>query len=140
MRLIHHSDKLLTKIHDKEQKGMMFEMGNKPCGLWFSVDGEDSWKEWCEGEQFNLDGLQVENEILLAPDANILHIATVEHLLEFTREYKQALSWTATRYAIDWKSIVQKYDGIIIAPYQWKARLEEATFWYYSWDCASGCV
>ena len=40
---------------------------------------------------------------------------------------------------IDWPKVAERYDGIIIAPYQWSRRLD-GPMWYYGWDCASGCV
>lgn len=41
---------------------------------------------------------------------------------------------------IDWVKVKPLYDGIIITPYQWRCRLDPDIFWYYSWDCASGCI
>ena len=32
----------------------------------------------------------------------------------------------------------RRVDGIIIAPYQWYCRM--TVDWYYTWDCASGCI
>lgn len=43
-------------------------------------------------------------------------------------------------YELDWLKVKQKYQGIIIAPYQWKCRMAQETKWYYGWDCASGCI
>ena len=40
----------------------------------------------------------------------------------------------------DWKLIAQEFDGIEIAPYQWEIRMDYNFFWYYGWDCASGCL
>lgn len=33
-----------------------------------------------------------------------------------------------------------RYDGIVITPYVWSMRLDRSAFWYYGWDCASGCI
>jgi len=43
---------------------------------------------------------------------------------------------------INWPAVAEKYDGIIIAPYIWQRRLSDNPdhFWYYGWDCASGCI
>jgi hypothetical protein len=43
-------------------------------------------------------------------------------------------------YEIDWYRVAEQYDGIIITPYIYERRLTEYTTWYYSWDCASGCI
>lgn len=41
---------------------------------------------------------------------------------------------------IQWEKVKKEYDGIVIAPYQWECRLRNKFMWYYSWDCASGCI
>ncbi len=43
-------------------------------------------------------------------------------------------------YQLEWDKVKDKYQGIIIAPYQWECRLALETCWYYGWDCASGCI
>lgn len=42
--------------------------------------------------------------------------------------------------SVNWPLIATRWDGIIIAPYQWSCRYDDRTFWYYGWDCASGCI
>ncbi len=37
---------------------------------------------------------------------------------------------------INWPSIIQRYDGILISPYMPKFR---QWMWYNGWDCSSGC-
>ena len=39
---------------------------------------------------------------------------------------------------IAWEKVAAKYDGLIITPYIWQRRME--LNWYYTWDCASGCI
>lgn len=39
-----------------------------------------------------------------------------------------------------WEEISSQCDGIMIAPYQWDMRLHTLFFWYYGWDCSSGCI
>ncbi len=36
--------------------------------------------------------------------------------------------------------VAKLYQGIIIAPYCYSIRLDNDCFWYYPWDCASGCI
>ena len=44
-------------------------------------------------------------------------------------------------YMLDFLKVMDEYDGIIIAPYQYSCRLmNSSTAWYYGWDCASGCI
>lgn len=119
---------------------------DKPRGLWVSVDGEDDWKSWCEGQPFNIEGLKYPHRVTLVDDANVLHIADGQQFLKFVKEYgvpdptwEERLNIPNYDYvAIDWTRVAAEYDGIIIAPYQWSFRL--SYMWYYGWDCASGVI
>ncbi|QBI98814.1 hypothetical protein SEA_BOBBY_184 [Mycobacterium phage Bobby] len=53
-------------------------------------------------------------------------------LIEELREEVGIPDW------IDWGKVAADYGGIIIAPYQWSRRMDP--HWYYTWDCASGCI
>jgi len=117
---------------------------DKPDGLWVSVG--DSWRQWCEAEEYaEFGSLSKERglraagirvfEITPSPNAKLLVLSTSLGLDAFTRKYRDS----DDRYAaIEWKSVAEIYDGIIIAPYQWSRRHEH--MWYYPWDCASGCI
>ena len=113
----------------------------KPRELWLSVDEcDDGWKKWCENENFRTAALAHQTDFKLAPDGNVLHISTAADLRALTRDYvlRDAPQWSA--HSIDWSSIKEDYDSIVIASYQWECRNDRDTFWYYSWDCASGCI
>ncbi len=130
----------------------------KPIGLWVSVKGEDDWPWWCGENEFYPDGLAYVYEVRLCPQANIHHISTAEGLLDFHQRYavqtdyerRMEEMYPGSRYGlteeflrhqwpIDWREVVQSYDGLIIAPYLWSQRLG-GPHWYYGWDCASGCI
>ena len=138
MRLLHYSkDPLPANLCD-----MLQDVGPKPRGLWVSVEGEDDWKSWCIRERFWLVNLTTETEIKLLPDAKIIHLSCAGDIDDFGDKY------TAVEYPyngfpgafINWPQIATEYDGIIIAPYVWSRRLASRCFWYYGWDCASGCI
>lgn len=119
----------------------------KPHGLWFSVEGEDDgWKWWCEAEGFFTENLAHQTELIFKPDAKLLRISTKDELDAFTKEWLVDISTVVPGlsqrygYIINWPELAKRYSGIIIAPYIWEARLQPSTFWYYPWDCASGCV
>lgn len=111
----------------------------KPLGLWLSDDTDLGWAEWCRSEEFHLHGLEHRTQFTIADDANILHLSTVAEIAAFTDEwgtddpYVPDLRWRR----IDWVSVAERYDGILITPYQWEARYE--FMWYSGWDVASGC-
>lgn len=107
----------------------------KPRGLWVSVTGPDDWRSWCEAESFNTGWSHV-YDVTLSPDANILHLTFASDLDRFTRDYGREGSYRDMEIA--WHEVAELYDGLIIAPYQWTRRMD--LMWYYSWDCASGCI
>ena len=111
----------------------------KPRGLWISVDGPDDWPSWCLSEGFRLDRLRHRHVVTLADGAAILRLETAADVSSLFKLFNTGDTdpWSF-RSAIDWKRIAYSYQGIIIAPYQWSCR--HAYAWYYSWDCASGCI
>lgn len=147
MRLIHYSKVPVTSVKNIAQKPYGGDtVWAKPRGLWVSVD--TAWKEWCKAEEFNLNSLKYEYEVTLTPDANILEIHSPRQLDTFTAMYKgdtelnqsSAQRGSGYIYEIDWPRVAQMYQGIIINPYIYARRLDRKTFWYYGWDCASGCI
>jgi hypothetical protein len=138
MTLEHYSPEQFTFDSAREYKPRRSNF--KPTGFWFSIKGEHGWPDHCIQDQWNLEGLKFRYEVKITESANILHISTAAELLAFDREYGYE-SYPGEGYssrAIEWSKITEKYDGIIISPYQWSLRMEP--FWYYSWDVASGCV
>ena len=120
---------------------------DKPHGLWFSAgDGEDGWRAWCEAEGFAMDRLSVSTEIVLGPRARVFLVSDATGLRalgdRYRRQHAAAVPGSLQCQASgpDWRRIGMEYDAVVIAPYIWECRLEEDTSWYYSWDCASGCV
>jgi len=145
MRLIHYSDKPLHRVHSIDQSGeaYRYHRGSKPIGLWVSVEGEDDWRSWCEAESFRDIARQHATEVVLHPRHRVLILPTATAMTLFQHQYGYEDNmlgvWRNAR--IDWGRVASDHQGIIIAPYQWSHRLEEpCSGWYYSWDCASGCI
>jgi hypothetical protein len=118
---------------------------HKPCGLWITPHGqEDNWIDWCITEDFHVNRYTNAHEVIFSPTANLLTMSTPQELDSFTDEYGIDLA-TSTRlklngkynHTCDWERVAEKWDGILITPYIWERR---RTMWYYSWDCASGCI
>jgi hypothetical protein len=103
------------------------------------VEGEDDWLAWCRGEGWGLDGFAHATEITLAGGANVKHLASAEDIDEFSEEFRTHGSpiWHS---GLNWGSIRERWQGLIIAPYCWDRRLSDHTGWYYGWDCASGVI
>lgn len=145
MKLVHYSAEPLGELRVVEQAGDTF----KPRGLWVSDDDcEDNWRAWCEGENFRLEALTHRTEIELKPGANVLVLETAFQIDEFTDKWHVAPPFPASgfhsRMFIDWTGLRAHYAGMIVTPYIWSRRLSMGdtpdAMWYYSWDCASGCI
>lgn len=137
MELIHYGTAPLTSVRHPEASDSSGRL--KPCGLWVSVKGEDDWKSWCESEGFRAESLVAETRITLAVNHNVLHLGGPFEIDAFTKEYEGEPQYAGDR-SIDWDRVASRYDGIVIAPYCWQRRMTPHTFWYYGWDCASGCI
>ena len=136
MRLIHYSDTPLHSVEPRDQIDVCVLL-SKPAGLWVSVEGPDDWRQWCISESFRDIDQQHATEVVLAPRHGCLVISSPFEMRAFHARYaRQAL---ATRMGIDWRAVAGSYCGIIIAPYQYESRISDM-HWYYTWDCASGCI
>lgn len=135
-QLIHFSNTPVAEVHGGHNAAASF----KPRGFWVSVEGNgDGWSDWCRDEEFRDTDRQIAHVVTLEPAAKILRLGTSARLLDFTERY----GFLRTEYGtqgIRWDVVAMEFQGIIISPYQWECRLEDATFWYYGWDCASGCI
>lgn len=119
----------------------------KPEGLWVSVDGADDWPAWCREESFAVHRLQVAHRVVLEPGANVLHLDDLPGLHAFTARFAEQDDFTRrfprrakdpAKWPINWARVADVFDGVIVAPYQRRARPRYD--WYYGWDCASGCI
>lgn len=121
------------------------EFSLKPKGFWISIEDGCSWKDWCEGEHFQLECFAYAYKVSLSKNANLLHLKTAQEVIDFGKKYRlknailERFSKTHNSY-MDWQRVGNEYQGLIIAPYQWDCRLRTDSFWYYGWDCSSGCI
>jgi len=143
MELVHYSRVLLE--FDRERTYAQQEPVSsyiKPVGFWVSDDTEFGWKQWCESEEWNTESLKIRSGFAFAPGANVLHLTSVPQLLAFTAKYGvyPPKTYSGSAASINWPRVAREYDGILITPYQWEARLDHRTSWFYGWDCASGCI
>lgn len=141
MRLLHHGAYPGFVPWSRRQGTPYF----KPNGLWVSDDHDYSWAEWCTDNAF--DGVGLYTYRVELDMSAILHLSTVEGLREFTDEYRTLditgdplLDEHLSNFHLNWDRVAEKYAGILITPYLWGARMRHELFWYYTWDCASGCV
>ena len=140
MKLIHYTNEKF-ELEPRPYLQSELRWQAKPNGLWVSVAGDDDWKSWCEKEDYLTNHLVVSYEISLNKNANILHLKTPQEIYEFGKLYPlKTTELNNDTFQLEWNKVKSKYQGIIIAPYQWGCRLALETCWYYGWDCASGCI
>lgn len=167
MKLRHWSANIVTNVHGRRQVSPLdpsngrSRLPSKPNGFWVSDEtrGVHGWRAWCKAERFRSYAMRYEHEVILSAKAKILFLRSAEDIDRFTEKYgfdhldmlnKAAggelfkdRHWSRMD-GIDWKRVAQKYHGIIITPYIWERRLsmmgEHQADWYYTWDCASGCI
>lgn len=139
MDLSHFTDEPLGVLYSVKQIFRDYRSEfDKPKGLWISVDGNDDWASWCRAENYPLRSRRY--KIILTPEAKVLVLKTAEEIFEFTEHYGRHVYDRWHRQYIAWEVVAEEYQGIIIAPYQWRCRMQDETLWYYGWDCASGCI
>lgn len=146
MKLIHFSDTYLTHVDSVKQP----RPNTKPAGLWVSVEdpGSYGWRKWCRDSDFRTHRLSHRTEVVLKDNVRILHLSDPFQILDFTKEYEapildekgKPIELTLSGLYIDWPRVAEKYQGIIISPYAWDLRLDSRVNWFYTWDCASGCL
>lgn len=134
-RLLHYSSDLVLAPRDFVQDASNLF---KPVGTWVSCEGDDDWASWCEAEDFGIG--DVAHEVFLSDRANILHLMSIHEIDMFTEQWTSPTARPYSYSTILWPCVAEEYDGIIISPYQWERRLHDGANWYYSWDCASGCI
>ena len=104
-------------------------------GLWASrKDGDMTWKDWCESEEFHLDRLNMSFEFTLKDDARILTLSDPEQLLDLPKTpYLDPVRWPCECLSVylDFEKLKEQYDAIEltnICGFYWSL---------YGWDCNS---
>lgn len=139
LKLVHYSDRPISQLKPKPQDA---KPNMKPRGLWVSVENRGSfgWREWCLSEDFALSALTRPYLVKLADDAHILQISSNEELDGFHVMHSEPIMDGISSCNIRWHEVAKLYQGIIISPYLLERRYHHEMFWYYGWDCASGCI
>jgi hypothetical protein len=122
---------------------------NKPNGLWLSITGINCWERYCLTNNYRLEKLKTEFQILLKPDANILVLNNYTAFIDFVKKYAVFpegktinLEKTMLNLSISWDKILSDYQGIAVpAVYP---RVKDMGFWYDTWRAVwyttSACI
>ncbi len=116
---------------------------DKPNGLWASpIDAKYGWKEWCENEEFRLEGLEESFEFTLSPEAKILRIEKLSDATDYfiaDRRIDYANTLITTVYSLNLPLIYDRYDAMeVILSNDWQTFHDINIF--YTWDVDSICV
>ena len=137
MKLIHYTEKPFKFDWDYKYKDSRLSAPDKPDGLWFSVEHETEdyygWADWCQDNNFRLNGLENKYNIQVSDKASILELTSIEDMLEFNEIYgipfetpmTELFGETARVNEIKWDQVYERYDGICIYPYHWQARMDD---------------
>lgn len=139
---VHYSDSNSTILLQSKKQIAATSRSDflKPNGLWITPeDTERNWKDWCEAEDFRRERLSHVHDVSFKANAKLCRIETPEQLVAFDKEYSGQVAGIPRFHWIHWNRVAEKFDGILISPYQWNFRLSHMR-WYYGWDCASGCI
>lgn len=141
--IVEHWSETSTVIDLARIPGEGCRRSDKPDGFWVSVPGSHGWTDYLRENGLPLPPHR--HQIELAAGARILFLDSVEAILDFSdRHPATSLSPSGGTpvpgEGIDWDAVVERWQGIIIAPFQATLRREPRTRWYYGWDCASGCI
>lgn len=147
MRLRHYSASIVNEVQSRGQEG---GPRSKPNGLWVSdATADSSWRNYCERNGRFLDTLEHCYDVLLAPDARILVLGTMEKVYEFTEAFiarpdnpglKTRPQDRGGTLRLCWGPVAEKYQGIILTPYFHELRNDLQCLWYTTWECAGGCI
>ena len=121
---------------------------NKPFGgLWSSPteDVDIGWKEWCVGNEFNLDKLNTYFDFRIKDNSKILEIKDIKDLdklpkVKLDEEVKEIITSTNMNADIDFEELSKEYDGIQVWMYRSKdinstERLFDGIYYrMYGWD------
>ena len=134
MKWIHYSDKPIGRLWSVNQDPTP---QLKPAGLWLSTDGKDSWKAWCEAEEFSTKRLTHRTTFTISDHA-LIAVVNEDTWSRFNSFYSVSL-YGGLRDWIDWRLVAEAYDGVAFTPYSWHLRMNGG-LWYYGLDCECACV
>jgi len=142
---IHYgSNEFKPELFRPVKNKMMF---TKPKGgLWASpINAKESWKEWCERNDFHLELLEKSFIFVLKPDTRVLYIDDVKQLENLPKVENPAIFENFNLWVcLDFEKLSKEYDAIEITLSEEKSDRKE--FWgglydkLYGWDCDSICI
>lgn len=132
--ILSHFSKGLIQLDQNREYPEIDGWHHKPFGFWLSDESDGGWKDWSEGNDFNIEGLAHEIK-LIADTSRWIVLSSNKETLEFNEKYKNKI----ISY-INWNQVKKDCAGILIALYSHRQEVRMDLMWYNSWDCSSACV
>lgn len=120
--------------------------GNKPMGGLWATPKEPKyidWKEWCEGNDFNVDRLKYSFEFELSPDAKVFNMSSGNDIYRLHDELNccEYDNWDWYYYQFSKFPPVEKIDFEMMIRLGYDAFMlwmDPDLYWsMYGWDCDS---
>lgn len=104
-------------------------------GFWASrKDGDMTWKDWCESEEYRLDALNVSFEFTLKDNARVLTLSDPKQLLDLPKiPQLDPFAWPSEYSSVylNFEKLEEQYDAIELT------NIGEFYWLLYGWDCNS---
>jgi hypothetical protein len=144
MQLIHYGSNSFNPDKFDPIQNKITNLTNKPLGgLWTSpVNTKYGWKDWCLGNDFNLEKLEKSFTITLKEKANIFIVNSQKDLqrLPFYSEFnnENIIGFRYPKIAFDFEKLAKEYDAIWLTE-KGLMDTQDLTFPLnlYGWDCES---
>lgn len=115
----------------------------KPKGLWVSVKGRGDWPAYVKSDfgDTGTERLRYVHDVGVPDWSRLLVLRSVSDITVMVQRYGVLIFNTfREEWSPCWAEIAKDYAGVVIAPYQGGIRNNPDFGWYYTWDCASGCI
>jgi len=125
----------LDRIYAQTAENLAF---HTPNGLWLSVTGKNDWENYCLKNNYHLENLKSEFQILLKPAAKILILYNNSVFEVFEKKYCNYGENNAPCLSIAWERIISDYQGIVVPTIF--PKLFNMSEWYDIWRCTCACI
>ena len=125
----------LNRAYAQTAKG--FER-HTPNGLWLSITGTNDWEKNCLKNNYRLDNLKSEFQVILKNTSKILILHSAAAYENFAKKYSYYGGQSRRILLFRWEEIIINYQGIALP------HLNPYVFgivqWHNAWRSTSACI
>lgn len=101
-------------------------------GVWASrTEGDNTWRCWCETEEFRLEALGTWFLFKLKPGARVLELSSKDQLATLPQQGVGIGIFDDSIYWLDFEKLAEEYDAVEVT------NIDELYWPLYGWDCNS---